>query len=313
MSSATQSVKDYLVRLGPKNALVRMALRLEARRRGYGAEFGDGCIKLSKAHRKVVLSYGQYVQVPWMLEYFDFFFDTLDGESVDRARVLDFSKPGLHRYTRSGVALHFPSIPEDDVMSIYTKEYEPKADDVVWDVGAHAGATTYFLSRMVGEAGRVYAFEPDETNFEYLLMNIERHDLHNVTPVKKALAGETGTASFNMDGTMAAGLSDYLVYKEERCARTVSTMTLADACQELGSVPDYIKMDIEGAEVDVVRSAGPFLRDKAVHFAIESGHRVGGELTHVPLEKLFSEIGYTARTATESGQIFTWAAPASRK
>ena len=45
---------------------------------------------------------------------------------------------------------------EDDCMDAYTASYRPGEGDVVWDVGAHAGMTTYFLSQMVGATGRVY-------------------------------------------------------------------------------------------------------------------------------------------------------------
>jgi precorrin-6B methylase 2 len=51
---------------------------------------------------------------------------------------------------------------EEDSMDAYTAAYRPQPGDVIWDVGAHAGATSYFFAQMVGPAGRVYAFEPDE-------------------------------------------------------------------------------------------------------------------------------------------------------
>ena len=44
---------------------------------------------------------------------------------------------------------------------------------------------------MVGLTGKVYAFEPDDTNYEFLLRNIELHQLTNVIPVKAALSGKT--------------------------------------------------------------------------------------------------------------------------
>ena len=76
-------------------------------------------------------------------------------------------------------------------MEAYTAAYRPQSGDVVWDVGAHMGMSAYLLSKMVGPSGKVYAFEPDETNYKYLLLNIERHALSNVTPVKAALSGYT--------------------------------------------------------------------------------------------------------------------------
>jgi FkbM family methyltransferase len=306
-----QFVKDYLVRLGPDNALVRTALRLLSRRHGYEIEFANNCIMLHKAERELVLGKAQYVQVPVMLECYDLFFNTVEGETIRGRRVLDFSKPALHRYIRSQEAFYFPSIPEDDVMDAYTHRYKPQPGDIVWDAGAHAGATSYFLAQSVGPLGRVYAFEPDDLNYEYLTRNIELHKLHNVIPVKKALAGSTGTAKFNMDGTMCAGLSEYLVYSEERLFKTVSTITLADACAELGEVPKYVKMDIEGAEVAVVEGSQSFLTTYPLHFAIESYHRFKGELTYKALERLFSGVGYSVRSSNEFGQMFTWAEPRS--
>lgn len=304
-----QLIKDYLVRLGPDSALVQTALRLHARRHGYRIDFADNCIILDKAERKLVLSKAQYVQVPVMLECYDLFFNTIEGETIGGSTVLNFSKPGLHRYIGSQKAFYFPSIPEDDVMDAYTHAYIPQTGDIVWDAGAHAGATSYFLAQIVGPLGKVYAFEPDDLNYEYLTRNIELHKLHNVIPVKKALAGSTGTAKFNMDGTMCAGLSEYLVYSEERLFKTVSTISLPDACEEFGEIPKYVKMDIEGAEVAVIEGSQSFLRSHPIHFAIESYHRINGELTYKALERLFPSIGYTVRSSSEFGQMFTWAEP----
>jgi FkbM family methyltransferase len=304
-----QSIKDHLVRLGPGNTLVRAALRLHARRLGFKIKFASDCIALQKDTCSMVLSPAQFVQVPIMLECYDLFFNTVESEEIAGRRVLDFSKPGLHRYIKSKVAFYFPSIPEDDVMDAYTHSYRPGPGDVVWDAGAHAGATSYFLAQLVGPLGKVYAFEPDDLNYEYLTRNIELNGLRNVIPVKKALAGTTGTAEFNMDGTMSAGLSEYLVYSEESRFKTVSTISLQDACEELGEVPKYVKMDIEGAEVAMIDSAQTFLKGHPIHFAIESYHRIDGELTYKPLERLFSNIGYGVRSSNEFGQMFTWAQP----
>ena len=306
-----QLIKDYLVRLGPDNSLVRIALRLHARRRGYEIEFANGAIMLRKTGTEMVLSKEQYVQVPIMMECYDLFFNTIEGETCGNRKVLNFSKPNLHRYIRSQVELYFPSIPEDDVMDAYTHCYRPGPGDTVWDAGAHAGATSYFLAQMVGPDGKVFAFEPDDLNYEYLTRNIQMHALRNVFAVKKALAGVTGTAEFSMDGTMSSGLSEYLVYSNKRHFKTVQTISFADACADLGAVPKYVKMDIEGAEVATIENSQSFLKENPVQFAIESYHRINGELTCKALESLFSGIGYDVRSSDKFGQMFTWASPRS--
>lgn len=307
-----QTLKDYLVRLGPNNALVQMSLRMHGLRHGYSIGFTKDAITLRKANQEMVLSKAQYVLVPMMMELFDLYFKTVEGQSKDGRTVLDFSKPSLHRYRKSGTAFYFPSVPEDDAMDAYTHGYVLKPGDVVWDAGAHAGATAHFLAQMVGPSGKVYAFEPDQNNYKYLLQNIELHKLQNVIPVKKALSGSSGTAEFCMDGSMSAGLSDFLTYSEKDKYQTVETITFADACAELGEVPVYVKMDIEGAEVVTLESSKEFLKTHPVNFAIESYHLVDGELTWKPLEKLFAEIGYKVWSSDQFGQMFTWAKPVSQ-
>jgi 16S rRNA C967 or C1407 C5-methylase (RsmB/RsmF family) len=139
----------------------------------------------------------------------DLLFDTVIPEMQGNDAVLDFSQPGLHRYKKSGVALWSPGLVEEDSMDAYLAGHQPQPGDAVWDIGAHAGATSYFFAQMVGPSGRVYAFEPDDLSYSYLVRNIELHQLQNVIPVKKALAKATGKAKFSMDGTLGAGLADY--------------------------------------------------------------------------------------------------------
>ncbi len=307
MTGFLQGIKDGLVSLGPDSPFVRAALRLRARSKGCRIDFNENQISLYKASKKLVLAKSHYVQVPITIDWFDMLFGTVCAEALSDLEVLDFSRPALHRYIKTGIAFYFPSIPEEDAMDAYTFAYTPASGDVVWDVGAYAGATTFFFAQMVGPRGKVYAFEPDEVNYAFLLKNLELHNLTNVVPVNKALAGSTGLAEFNSDGTMAAGLSEYLVYSDRRLFKSVSTVTVPNACAEFGSVPKYIKMDIEGAETAVIAGAQSFIRENSIHFAIESNHRINGELTSKALERLFPTLGYRVQSSERFGQRFTWA------
>jgi FkbM family methyltransferase len=304
-----KTIKQYLVQRGPDSALVRGALKAHGRLHGFKVNFSGDRIFLQKSDRDMILSKSYYVQVPLMMESYELFFDTIVGSDSNGRKVLDFSGPRLHRYKKIDVAFHFPSVPEDDVMDAYTHWYLPRAGDIVWDAGAHAGATSYFLAKMVGSSGRVYAFEPDDDNFEYLLRNIEMHHLTNVVPVKKALSGKTGTVMFDMEGNMCSGIGDYLVYPDARHLKAVPTLSIADACNEFGTVPAYIKMDIEGAELASIREAADFLKSHPIHFAMETNHLVNNEYTYKSLDRLFPTFGYEVSSSNEGGQMFTWARP----
>lgn len=305
-----QLFKNLLVRLGPNSLCVQMALLRHARKQHFALAFRSDQIHISRHDQLLILSKTQFVQVPFMIENFDLYFSTIEHKRDGHCDVLDFSRPGPHRYLKSGIEFDFPSVPEDDVMDAYTFWHTPQEGEVVWDVGAHAGASSYYFSIMVGTNGKIFAFEPDEINSEFLMRNIQRHKLQNVIPVKKALSATTGSARFNMDGSMSAGLSDYLVYTDKKVYRDVETMSLEDACENLGSVPTFVKMDIEGAEADVIATSRSFLKEHPIHFAIESNHKVNGELTYKPLERLFREVGYQVLSSEQFGQMFTWAAPA---
>jgi hypothetical protein len=84
---------------------------------------------------------------------------------------------------------------------------------------------------------------------------------------------------------------------------------MEDACKELGSVPTYIKMDIEGSELPFLEGAKEFLKSHPVHFAIESYHRVDGEYTYKRLDSIFAEIGYEYLSSDVFKQMFTWSRP----
>lgn len=303
--------KSKLLRGGPRSAVLLQAFRLQAALHGISMRIADGRITLTRRNRQVVLNARDAVSVPFIVHQWQLFSDTLESQLQNGTFVLDFSRPALHRYRKSGLDFYAPSIAEDDCMDAYTTSYHPQPGDIVWDVGAHAGMSSYFLAQMVGPTGRVFAFEPDDTNYEFLLRNIELHHLDNVTPIKAALSDRTGTATFCMDGTMGAGLSESLLYTSADLSREVKTLSLPDACEQFGSTPTYIKMDIEGAELSTIASSLDFLSRQPIHFSIESNHRVDGQFTAAPLEKAFARIGYHSWSSDKFGQLFTWATPPS--
>jgi FkbM family methyltransferase len=310
MSSLYESLRESLLKLGARNPLLRTALRVQARASGFEVAASTDQLTLSKGTRRMLLPVSHYPVLPSVVHMWDQVFDTVMPEIEGQIEVLDFSKPGLHQYKASGVSLWSPGLVEEDSMEAYTSAYQPQPGDVVWDVGAHAGATSYFFAKMVGPTGKVYAFEPDEGTHEFLLRNIELHQLKNVIPIKKALAKDSGKALFSMDGTLGAGLAGYTQCEDKQKVREVETLSFEDACRDF-EVPRFVKMDVEGAEVAVLSGALRLLKEKPIRFAIETEHRVHREYTSVPITRMLSEIGYEVWSSPFAGQQFTWARPAA--
>lgn len=306
--SIYESVRAGLLNLGPRHPLLRAAIRMQARLLGFRVSVDRGRVKLRKARECAIFSAVNYPSIPAVCHMWDHIFSSMVTTQTDGMLVLDFSQPALHTYRRSGVSFYFPGVVEEDASDYYTREYKPAPGDVVWDVGANAGATTYFFSKMVGEQGTVFAFEPDGQNFEYLLRNIEMHRLSNVVPLQIAMASRTGRQTFSMTGTVGSGLVGRTQCADSELSREVETISFADACTRFGG-PAFVKMDIEGAELEVISGALELLRRERIHLAIETEHRVDGKFTSGPINSMLAGIGYRISTGSPTGEQFTWATP----
>jgi FkbM family methyltransferase len=124
---------------------------------------------------------------------------------------------------------------------------------VVYDIGANVGLHTLLYSRLVGQHGRVFAFEPSPDTAALLAEHVRINAKRNVTIVQKAVAGRTGKMHFSLKGDSRTRRLD------ADGDATVSTVTLDQIVQDLPP-PNCVKMDIEGAEVDALQAAGDCFR-----------------------------------------------------
>lgn len=124
--------------------------------------------------------------------------------------------------------------------------------DVVLDIGANIGYYTLILARLVGEKGRVYAFEPDPTNFQLLKKNVRANGYHNVVFVQKAVSDASGALSLYL---CPDNKGDHRIYDshDERNVVTIEATTLDEHFSEFQGTINFIKMDIQGAEGRAVR------------------------------------------------------------
>jgi FkbM family methyltransferase len=301
-----QTTKDWIVSRGPDSLIVQSILKLQARlKKGLDLNFSGSSITLSRKGQKIIIQKRHLVYVPLFINGYDEAFQLFEPVFVDGIETLDCSAPALRTYRGSGLSLYCASLPEEDSIDMYTRFHKPAPGEVIWDVGANSGLTAYQFSKAVGSGGRVIAWEPDPFNFSYLLKNIELHSLNNVTAVNRALAETTGTALFDMDGSTGAGLSEHLVYSDEANRSAVETLSFEDGCAQYG-VPAFVKLDIEGGEVGVIRGALPFLKEnRNIDFSIEAHRMRDGSSTEGPVTSLLSSVGYSVVSSKDVyGQQF---------
>ncbi len=218
----------------------------------------------------------------------------------------ELAMPGRYRVPGCDDFVWLPVLPEaEDFLHGYFLHGEPKPGDVVFDCGAFCGEVTIALARKVGSGGRVISFEPDPSNLKWLRRNIAATGLQNITVIERGLWSETTRLRFSSQG----GLGSRLLMPDEADEPgmiEVPVVGFAEACRLAGAVPSFVKMDIEGAEVEAIAGAREFIRGHNIRFAIASYHERDGVMTSALLEPLFGELGYEAETGHASHRT-TWA------
>jgi len=129
--------------------------------------------------------------------------------------------------------------------------------DTVCDIGANIGIVTLLLSRLVGNAGRVFAFEPNPTCYDALTAAVARNRMTNVLPQLVALGSQTEERDLSIpaDNAGAASLRETAVRTAGKTTR-VSVRTLDEFVQENGIESiQFMKLDVEGFESEVFRGS----------------------------------------------------------
>ena len=124
---------------------------------------------------------------------------------------------------------------------------------IVVDVGAHYGYYTLLAAKYLGDCGYVYAFEPHPDNFHVLIMNILANKLTNVCAYKKAVMDKEGFIELFISEGNPGG---HKVWSDKEKKEVVYTEVLATTLDtflnEKGEQLDLVKIDVNGAEMNVI-------------------------------------------------------------
>ena len=122
------------------------------------------------------------------------------------------------------------------------------------DVGANIGYYTVIGARLVGPTGRVHAFEPHLGIRAKLRDNIERNGFDNVVVHGDAMAETTGTVAFFASAVdQNQGISSIIPGAGREASAPVPSVSLDDFAERIRPARvDLVKMDIEGAELQVI-------------------------------------------------------------
>ena len=142
--------------------------------------------------------------------------------------------------------------------------FEVKNDAVVFDIGAFKGDTAYFFSKKCSNKARIYAFEPDENNYKVLLKIKEKYKLNNVITKNILLSNAEKEIDF------ISMIENTPTIKKN--AITIDKFVEENNIEKI----DYIKMDVEGAEKNILEGSIKTIKKFKPSLAIAIYH--GGKL-----------------------------------
>ena len=209
-----------------------------------------------------------------------------DGDKV--VYKTSFGKFSL--FTNEALYLIAPDI------NYYEHFYKAQPEDVVIDAGANCGHLSIFFSKTVGLKGKVYAFEPDKFNIERIEENRKLNPglEDNIKIEDLLLWNKNELVDFYESGTV--GSSAIWMPDEKLCVKKqavrIDDWVKNNNIQRL----DFIKMDIEGAEIEALDGCVETIKTLQPNFAIASYHIVNGQKTFIKVEQFFASLNYPFKT-----------------
>jgi FkbM family methyltransferase len=189
-----------------------------------------------------------------------------------------------------------------------------------FDVGANVGFFSILASRLVGPKGHVFSFEPDSRNFDRLARNISVSRISNVVlnrmalmdkdgSIKLKVLAEDGWGMYSSVGEPLTGVKEPRGLSGETVTQHVKCSTMDSYVMEnkIGEI-DLVKIDVEGAELSVLRGGKKLLgRKRGPALVIEFNRITAGILGYdlFQLRQYVESLGYTLYRVTKEGRILT--------
>jgi FkbM family methyltransferase len=139
-----------------------------------------------------------------------------------------------------------------------------RAGQCCFDVGANIGIYVMQIARWVGPGGRIVAFEPNPRTFEVLARHVRMNDMADRVTLVPLAAGRAAGAARLFDDQAGSGLSRLgrpnPAIGGPVAATDVQVTTIDAYCARTGLLPDWLLIDVEGYEFDVLAGAADTIR-----------------------------------------------------
>ncbi len=167
---------------------------------------------------------------------------------------------------------------------------------VFYDIGSNNGFFALIAARIVGSEGRVVALEAEPSLAMDVVENMEKNDVRNVRLVRSAVWSSTAVVDFEP--------ADRLISPDGGLGRVVSSSTAGtfsvpsiclDDFVQTERPPDFIKCDVEGAEVEVFRGARKLLAERRPCVECEIHSNENGKLLNVAFKEMNYDVSWYSK------------------
>lgn len=204
---------------------------------------------------------------------------------------------------------------EDEEVRALTAHVRP--DDLVVDVGANQGVYTVLLAKACPR-GRVIAFEPLPSNRGLIARNLELNGITNAETRPEVLSDRPGTVAFSVAADSGFSGLRGTGRKPEETVLQVSATTLDEAFGGKSRAPDVIKIDVEGAELAVLRGGHDLLHDpdrrpRALLVELNATNQAVYDQAPDEVVRLLRQAGYRPLSITRKGLRAGWPVPGGKE
>ena len=123
-----------------------------------------------------------------------------------------------------------------------------------FDVGAHIGIVSLAVSKNISSKGKIYSFEASRVNLKFIKFHIKLNKIKNITIIDKLVSSVNKKDSILFESNESSGMNSVIPIKKKKIINKsyVESVTLDKFCKIKNIIPDIIKVDIEGSEIEML-------------------------------------------------------------
>lgn len=162
----------------------------------------------------------------------------------------------IHDYVSHYLYFGFKDASHEKLMSLI------RSGDTVLDIGTNFGTTILQFAKYTGEKGSCYGFEPDPVNFKICQANLQLNPFKNIYVDNIGLGNSEGSFKLIVDSESNRGCNKINIDATGKESHTVTVKVLDNWVKEHAvNKIDFIKIDVEGFEMNVLKGAEKVLQE----------------------------------------------------